>query len=69
MWQEYVNASSVDEALGLLAERGERARIVAGATDLILEMELGVRKGINTLSGTTSARAWAGWASVRRRPR
>lgn len=49
MWHDYVNASSVEEVLQVLAERGEKARIVAGATDLILEMERGVRKGIETL--------------------
>ena len=53
MWQEYINATSIDEALSLLAERGEHARIVAGATDLILEIERGVRKGIETLIDIT----------------
>ncbi len=37
----------------MLAEKGERARIVAGATDLILEIERGVRKGIDTLIDVT----------------
>ena len=32
-----------------LAKEGAQARIVAGATDLILELERGVRKGIETL--------------------
>ncbi len=49
MWNEYVNVASMDEALRLLAERGSRARIVAGATDLVLEIERGVRRGIDTL--------------------
>lgn len=49
MWNEYVNVASIDEALRLLAERGSRARIVAGATDLVLEIERGVRRGIDTL--------------------
>jgi carbon-monoxide dehydrogenase medium subunit len=49
MWHDYYNVTSVHEALQILAERGERARIVAGATDLLLEMERGVRKGIDTL--------------------
>ena len=49
MWQEYINATSIEQVLSLLAERGERARIIAGATDLILEIERGVRKGIQTL--------------------
>ena len=53
MWQKYYSVSSVDEALKLLAEYGERARIVAGATDLILELERGVRKGIEALIDIT----------------
>lgn len=49
MWQNYINAVSLDEALSILAKHGEKARIVAGATDLLLEMERGTRKGIETL--------------------
>lgn len=49
MWQNYYSVTSIAEALQILAERGERARIVAGATDLILELERGVRQGIDTL--------------------
>lgn len=49
MWKQYINATSVDEALGVLATHREKARVVSGATDLILEMERGVRKGIETL--------------------
>ena len=53
MWKHYVNATSIDEVLQALAERGESARIVAGATDLILEIERGVRTGIDTLIDVT----------------
>ncbi len=53
MWHDYFSVTSVDDAIKLLAERGESARIVAGATDLILEMERGVRKGIDTLIDIT----------------
>jgi carbon-monoxide dehydrogenase medium subunit len=53
MWNEYISASSIDEVVRILAELGERARIVAGATDLILELERGVRKGIETLVDVT----------------
>jgi carbon-monoxide dehydrogenase medium subunit len=49
MWQEYINAANLDEVLKILSERQEKARLVAGATDLILEIERGVRKGIHTL--------------------
>ncbi len=53
MWQEYINATTTREVLEVLSQRGERARIVAGATDLILELERGVRKGIDTLVDVT----------------
>jgi xanthine dehydrogenase iron-sulfur cluster and FAD-binding subunit A len=53
MWHDYFNVTQVEEALDILSERGERARIVAGGTDLILELERGVRKGIDTLVDVT----------------
>jgi xanthine dehydrogenase iron-sulfur cluster and FAD-binding subunit A len=49
MWHEYINAASIEEALQVLDQRKEKARLVAGATDLILEMERGVRKGVEVL--------------------
>lgn len=49
MWTEIVTVNSLDEAVKVLNQRGESARIVAGATDLILEIERGVRKGVDTL--------------------
>lgn len=53
MWREYISVTSVDEALQILEDKRERARIIAGATDLILELERGVRKGIETLVDVT----------------
>lgn len=53
MWHNYINAISIDEVLKTLSEKKERARIVAGATDLILELERGVRTGIETLIDVT----------------
>jgi len=53
MWQDYYSVMSVDSALEILAKQRTNARIVAGATDLLLEMERGVRKGINTLVDIT----------------
>lgn len=53
MWQAYFSVNSIDKALELLAERRERARIIAGGTDIILELERGVRKGIDTLVDIT----------------
>ncbi|MBN2306306.1 MAG: FAD binding domain-containing protein [Anaerolineae bacterium] len=53
MWQNYYSVTSIEEALDLLAERGDHARIVAGATDLILELERGQRSGVDTLIDIT----------------
>ncbi|MCC7361116.1 MAG: FAD binding domain-containing protein [Anaerolineales bacterium] len=53
MWQTYLSAASVDEALRHLAEWRERARIVAGATDLIIELERGLRPGVDALIDIT----------------
>ncbi len=53
MWHAYIAAPSIDDVLMVLEERQERSRIVAGATDLILEIERGVRKGIDTVIDIT----------------
>ncbi|MGA2112128.1 MAG: FAD binding domain-containing protein [Anaerolineales bacterium] len=49
MWSEYYSATQVDEVLEILATQAGRARVVAGATDLLLEIERGVRSGIEVL--------------------
>jgi len=53
MWNEYISAATTDEVIKLLAEKGSKARIVAGATDLILELERNVRVGVETLVDVT----------------
>ena len=53
MWNEYFTPAILLETLGLLAEKREKARLVAGATDLMLELERGVRQGIETLIDIT----------------
>ncbi len=46
MWQTYCNSTSVDETLRLLAEHGPEARIIAGGTDLLVELRRGVRQDL-----------------------
>jgi xanthine dehydrogenase iron-sulfur cluster and FAD-binding subunit A len=53
MWNNYYIPATLDETLQLLAEKREKARLVAGATDLMLELERGVRKGIETVIDIT----------------
>ncbi|MCC6148509.1 MAG: FAD binding domain-containing protein [Anaerolineaceae bacterium] len=53
MWQNYINATTLDGVLDVLQEHREKARVVAGATDLMLEIERGQRKGIETLIDIT----------------
>jgi len=49
MWHNYLNATSIDEVVKVLGAKKELARVIAGGTDLILELERGVRKGLDTL--------------------
>jgi xanthine dehydrogenase iron-sulfur cluster and FAD-binding subunit A len=44
MWQTYCTPTSIEEALRLLAEHGPEARIVAGGTDLLVELQRGDRR-------------------------
>ena len=49
MWKKYYTPKTIDEAINLLGDMADRARIVAGATDLLLELERGQRPGIDVL--------------------
>ena len=53
MWHKYITAIKIDDVLKTISEQGERARIIAGGTDLILELERGIRKDIDTLIDVT----------------
>ena len=45
----YVAPESLDDALAALAAHGPSARVIAGGTDLLLELSRGARTGIDTL--------------------
>ena len=44
MWQTYYTHTSIEEALRQLAEHGPEARIIAGGTDLLVELQRGTRQ-------------------------
>lgn len=53
MWTDYITPASLEATLQILSEKQDKARVVAGATDLMLELERGVRKGIETVIDIT----------------
>jgi len=44
MWQTYYTPTTIDSALHLLAKHGPEARVVAGGTDLLVELRRGDRE-------------------------
>lgn len=53
MWETYYTPATLDEAASLLADHADDGRIVAGGTDIILELERGVRPGLKVLIDIT----------------
>ena len=49
MWKQVISVASAGEAVALLTEHGSAARVMAGGTDLLIEIERGVRSGIETI--------------------
>lgn len=41
---KYITSRSIDEVIGLLAERGRSAKLLAGGSDLIVKMRVGLSK-------------------------
>ena len=40
-WVDYANPQSLSEALALLSEKGDRARVLAGGTDILVQLRAG----------------------------
>lgn len=49
MWERYFSVRSIPAALELLREHGKGARIIAGGTDILIEMERGQRPDVTAL--------------------
>jgi len=50
MWKQYNNLTNEKELLELLDKDGSKTRIIAGGTDLMLELERGLRPEIENLA-------------------
>lgn len=55
MWQTYYTPISIDRALRLLAQHGSEARIIAGGSDLLVELRRGDRR-VNAPTDVTRIR-------------
>ncbi|MBL8154690.1 MAG: FAD binding domain-containing protein, partial [Anaerolineae bacterium] len=53
MWSQYHSVTSVSEALELLAKYREKARVIAGGTDILIELERHQRPGVDVLIDIT----------------
>src|SRR5436853_6959561 len=55
MWQTYLQPTTIEETLRLLNEHAGQARIVAGGTDVLVELQRGI-KPTSTLIDITNLR-------------
>ena len=53
MWESYFTPATLDEALSLLAEHQSHARIIAGGTDILIELERRIRPDVQVLIDLT----------------
>lgn len=69
-WREYYTPTTVAEALSILQQHGGDAQIVAGGTDLILEMQQGNHApvaalvDVTSISGMNTIRQEDGWVVI-----
>ena len=69
-WQAYHTPQTIDEALSLLTQYGSNAQIVAGGTDLILDVQQGNHTvpqalvDVTTIRGLDAIRQEGGWVIV-----
>lgn len=52
-WQHYHTPSSVAQALGLMRQYGDQAQLIAGGTDLIIDMQSGAHAPVTALVDVT----------------
>ncbi|MGH2517685.1 MAG: FAD binding domain-containing protein, partial [Ktedonobacterales bacterium] len=52
MWQTYLRPTSLDELLALLREHAGKARLIAGGTDVLVELQRGVKPTTTLLDVT-----------------
>jgi carbon-monoxide dehydrogenase medium subunit len=52
-YHRYETPITIEGTVGLLAEYGRRARLIAGGTDILLEMERGIRPDVDILIDIT----------------
>ncbi len=57
LWEVYYQATTPDAISALLAEYGPKARLIAGGTDLIVELQRGTRQ-IPVLIDVTRVPNW-----------
>ena len=62
MWQHYHQPTTIPEALALLAEHAGKARVVAGGTDVMVELSRGIRSTSTLIDPLTGLRSGPGCA-------
>ncbi len=53
MWRDYHVVDSIEQALEILKDNGPSARIIAGGTDMIIELDRKIRPNVDTLIDIT----------------